>query len=139
MRKFLVFLVTLLTLSASAEDAKGHKMVLCFKDGNKVAFVIKDKPQISFSGDKIVIESTNGSIDYLRSNVEDFHFDEIETSVESIEYNGEGNVYIFDLNGHLITMMKDDSLNSAKILLDSFKSGMYIIKIGNQSIKYLKK
>ena len=68
MRKFLVFLVTLLTLSASAEDAKGHKMVLCF-----------------------------------------------------------------------ITMMKDDSLNSAKILLDSFKSGMYIIKIGNQSIKYLKK
>lgn len=117
-----------------------HKLIVLLKSGEKIAFVLKDKPQISFNGNQFVIDSTTGSIEYLRSDIEDFHFEESETNVESIEYSGDGNVTIYDINGHMLAKLNNESLNSAKLYLEGYKPGLYIIKIGNkQTIKYLKK
>ena len=127
------------TMKEPEPEPMGHKMILSFKNGDIVSFVLKDKPEISFSGGLFVIDSKTGAIEYQRSDIEDFHFEEIETSVESIEYSGNSSVTIYDMNGHLIANLRNESLNSAKMYLNTFKPGMYIIKIGNQTIKYLKK
>lgn len=128
------------TMKEPEPEPRGHKMILSFKNGDDIAFVLKDKPQISFSGNQFVLDSSTGTFEYLRSDIEDFRFEEIETSVESIEYRGEGDVTIYDMEGRLVATLRNESLSSAKMYLNSFKSGMYIIKIGNQqTIKYLKK
>lgn len=127
-------------VTANYTEAKSHKMVLSFKSGDKVTFVLSDKPVLTFAGDKLVVESSTGTIEYLRSDIDDFHFDEIETSVESIEYAGDDNVTIYDMNGRIVAKLGNESFESAKTYLNAFKQGMYIIKIGNkQTIKYLKK
>ena len=127
-------------VTANYTEAKSHKMVLSFKSGDKVTFVLSDKPVLTFAGDKLIVESSTGTIEYLRSDIDDFHFDEIETSVESIEYAGDDNVTIYDMNGRVVAKLGNESFDSAKTYLNAFKQGMYIIKIGNkQTIKYLKK
>lgn len=127
-------------VTANYTEAKSHKMVLSFKSGDKVTFVLSDKPVLTFAGDKLVVKSSTGTIEYLRSDVDDFHFDEIETSVEAIEYAGDDNVTVYDMNGRIVAKLGNESFESAKTYLNAFKQGMYIIKIGNkQRIKYLKK
>lgn len=118
----------------------GHRMVLNLKNGNNIFINLNDKPQISFSGSQFVIKTSTNTFEYVRSDIEDFHFEQIETSVESIEYSGEGDVTIYEMNGRMVAKLRNESINSAKMYLNEFKSGIYIIKIGNQkSIKYLKK
>ena len=123
----------------SAEGVKKHRMIVSFKSGEKVSFVVSEKPEVSFDGDKFRVTTTKSSFDYLRSEIDDFQFEEISTGIESLEYVGNGVVTIYDISGHIVATQKGGSTKVAKLLIDSFKPGMYIIKIGNQTIKYLKK
>lgn len=139
MRKFLLLLIVLLPAIASADDVKKHRMIVNLKSGEKVSFVVSEKPEVTFDGDNFCVKTTKSTFDYQRSAINDFYFEESSTGIEAFEYVGNGLVTIYDMSGHIVTTLKGDSPKVAKLLIDSFKPGMYIIKIGNQSIKYLKK
>lgn len=139
MGRILIFLLALLPLAASSDGIKSHCMVVYLKSGDQVRFLVSEKPQITFENDVLRISSNTSTIDYIRSDVDEFYFEEIETGIETLEYVGDGVVSIFDMSGQLITTLRGETPQVAKFLLNSFKPGLYIIKIGNQSIKYLKK
>lgn len=139
MRKILLLLIALLPMIVSADDVKKHRMIVSLKSGEKVSFVVSEKPEVTFDGDKFCVKTTKSTFDYLRSDINDFYFEESGTDLETLEYVGNGLATIYDMSGHIVTTLKEDSPQAAKLLIDSFKPGMYIIKIGNQSIKYLKK
>ena len=125
------------------EPGNGHKLILTLNNGESVSFILQDKPEVTFSGSRVYISSTKSTVDYLRSEVKDFHFEEVVTNIEEIEelsYRGNDSIIVYDVTGHMIAIQKDNSLEQAKQYVNSLKPGLYIIKIGNsKTIKYLKK
>ena len=137
--KQVLFLLAYITFSVNA-DSKNHRMVISFKSGEQLSFIVNDKPEVTFYEGNICVKTTKNSIDYLRSEIKNFHFEEITASVETIEYLGNGIITIFDLSGNIVASVKGGFTIAEKLLIDSFKPGMYLIKINNQqTIKYLKK
>ena len=115
-------------------------MVVSFNSGEHVDFVVSEKPQITFDGDKFCVKTSSSTFEYNRSDIVDFHFEETETGIESLEYVGSETITVYDMSGHQVATLRGESPKAAKILIDTFNPGMYIIKIGNkQTIKYLKK
>ena len=123
-----------------AMESNGYKMVLIFKSGEQMSFALKDKPEVTFMGDKFSVQTKKNTIDLLRSDVASFYFEEDETKVEKIEYVGMDPVSIYNISGSIVVKQDASDQSSVKMLLNSLNSGVYIIKIGNkQTIKYLKK
>lgn len=139
MKKLFLFLIALLPLTVSAEDVKNHLMIVNLKSGEKVGYIVSEKPEITFEGDNFSVKTSKSTIDYLRSDIVDFYFEDTDTGIEALEYVGNGTVAIYDMSGNTLASLKGESPKTAKLLIDSYKPGLYIIKIGNQSIKYLKK
>lgn len=118
---------------------KTFKMIVTLKNGEQVTFALSDKPEVSLTGERFVVNSTSNTIDCLRSDIVDFHFEEIATSVVPISYTGQDEIKVYDMSGHEVATHRG-SLSEAKIKMNSYSPGLYIIKIGNKvTIKYLKK
>ena len=136
----LIFLLAFLPLGVSAEDTKSHRMVVSFKSGEHVEFIVSEKPLITLDGNKFCVTTSSSTFDYNRSDIADFHFEETETDIETLEYVGNEMITIYNMSGHQVATLRGESKKKKKILIDTFNPGMYIIKIGNkQTIKYLKK
>ena len=118
---------------------KSYKMIINLKNGEQITFVLSDKPEVTFAGDRLVVNSTSNTIDCSRSDIVDFHFEEIKTDIASISYNGQDEIKIYNMSGQEVATHKG-TLSEAKIMLDSYRPGLYILKVGNKvTIKYLKK
>ena len=116
------------------------KVILTLKNGNVITFYLYDKPEMTLSGDDIYISTATSAVNYLRADVVSFRFEGAVTNIEKIEYNGRDSFEIYDISGHLITSRASGGITSAKQNINTLKTGMYIIKIGNgQTIKYIKK
>ena len=138
-RKLLLFLFALLSFALHADD-KNHRMVIYFKNGEQVNFIIKENPVVTFNGKNIRVKTKIYTVECLRSEIEDIRFEEISTNVEVIDYHGNGTMTIFDASGRIVSLVNSDSPKADKCLLESFKPGLYIIKLPNQqTIKMMKK
>ena len=82
--KQVLFLLAYITFSVNA-DSKNHRMVISFKSGEQLSFIVNDKPEVTFYEGNICVKTTKNSIDYLRSEIKNFHFEEITASDETIE------------------------------------------------------
>jgi hypothetical protein len=119
---------------------KAYKMIVSLKSGEHVSFILIEKPEITFTSVDLVVTTGLNKVDYLRADISDFHFEEIETGIASICYKGLEEVKIYNMSGLEVASLKGGSVSEAKLLLNSYKPGAYIIKVGNKvTIKYLVK
>ena len=138
-RNLLLFIFALLSFALHADD-NNHRMVVYFKNGEKVNFILKENPVVTFNDKNVRIKTNIYSIECLRSEIEDLRFEEINTNIEAIDYLGNGMITIFDASGRMVFSVNSNSSNSDKCLLESFSPGIYIIKFPNkQTIKLIKK
>ena len=136
----LIIMTLLFSIGVFADSVKNHCLVIILKNGDQVSYIVSEKPELTFAGENLCVMTSTSYFEYLRSDVVDFHFEETETGIETLVYTGNNCVTIYDISGHQVAKLKGGNLKAAKLLIDSFIPGMYIIKIGNQQIiKYLKK
>ena len=51
MKKLLLFLIALLPMTVSADGVKNHRMVVNLKSGEKVGYIVSEKPEITIEGE----------------------------------------------------------------------------------------
>lgn len=147
MKKLFTVLFALVTIAGSAFADNSQVVII---NGQKVE---KVATKITFSGDNATVSFSDGSsqtadmaqvVIYLNvttdiRKVETFSFNGLIGDVLTLSNVAEGTtVTIYDATGKVLQQVKATdttlSLNTA-----SLKSGVYVLKAGNQIVKFLKK
>lgn len=134
-------------------------MTVELKSSEKYSFLLADKPVVTFQNGDLVV---NGSAEtsYAISGVKDYHFTEkdeteatgetlksVETGCVIFENNGVvfiqkanpfADVLLFNVNGVVLSKTSVDNNGNAELKLPNF-AGVYVLSVGNQSFKLIRK
>ena len=143
--------MTLLTcLTASATD---FYLWLTNTTGDEESWSLSDVRKITFSGSDVVITTTDGSTKtYAMSEVSKLNFQDTPTSIDRVKASSpvqfDGNalhvgastgtpVDVYTATGSLACKSVVDG--SGQVSLSSLPNGVYLVKIGNNKVKVLKR
>ncbi len=154
----IVLLATLMLFSASLFANIGKSILRVeLKDGTKNEYILEERPQIKFAGEKAVFYCNDVVTEYFKDNIERFAFICDETGISElnagdtrISYIGDkvllegvsesNNISVYSLDGkkQQITISKVGQIIEMSLL--NLSKGSYIISLSNkQSFKVLKK
>ena len=154
----IVLLATLMLFSASLFANIGKNILRVeLKDGTKNEYILEERPQIKFAGEKAVFYCNDVVTEYFKDNIERFAFICDETGISElnagdtrISYIGDkvllegvsesNNISVYSLDGkkQQIAISKVGQIIEMSLL--NLSKGSYIISLSNkQSFKVLKK
>ena len=110
----------------------GHYLNILQNNGNIIKFDLDEKPEISFSADKMIVKSNSLEISTSIDGIKDLYFTETSTSVGKISTKNENTFSIFNISGQFIEKITGKPLN-----LKKYPKGVYIIKSKNRSFKVI--
>lgn len=134
--KTLSTLLTFLLVSTFA-SASTSALYVKQKTGRTVSYSFGEKPVITYSGNNVIIKTSNIQMEYPMADIANISFTGTPTDVSSIKItplNPNGLTRIYNSNGVLIKCYsKEDSID-----FDSMPNGTYIIKDGDITYKIKK-
>ena len=121
------------------------------KDGAKTSFLLSSDPRLSFTSEALVLTCGDSRVEYpLDAYAKFFYTDDDETAVRelssSFSFDGDsGNgriapgsrVLIYNVSGTLLSETVADA--DGRLRLSFPGSGLYIVRAGNLTFKYLNK
>lgn len=149
-------LLSCLTLSALAKEAKSH-LVIWVMDGSKVAYALNEKPKVTFSDSEMVITANGMEVNYPLDNLARFSYEsDTDTTVrnlktgrvafrlegESLLFPGleaNSSVSIHDLNGMQVFKKTVRTTGEYYFSLSDLNSGVYIITVNSTTYKIIKR
>ena len=158
MKKILItFLVSFCCLSELLAEDIILRIIL--SDGAQNDYIIAERPQISFSDNKVTFTYRNTSTEYLKADLQNFLFIDPSTGISQlkmgdtrISFKEESNriivegaenkdqIQVYSISGIQYDTNVIQTGDGIEIALTDLPKGYYIIKIGNkQSIKISKK
>lgn len=158
MKKLLItFLVSFCCLSELLAEDIILRIIL--SDGTQNDYIIAERPQISFSDNKVTFTYRNTSTEYLKADLQNFLFIDPSTGISQlkmgdtrISFKEESNriivegadnkdqIQVYSISGIQYDTNVIQTGDGIEIALTDLPKGYYIIKIGNkQSIKISKK
>lgn len=144
-------LVTALILGSSTNVmADDYKYLTAKYNNEEKSIELASIRKITFEAGDVVVYTSEGQVKFPLSEMEKMFFSEAPTVIESmpmetasmkvsggvLSVSGNGLLRIYSGNGQLQQMAKVDG--SSRISLQNLPKGVYIISIGNQSIKFNK-
>ena len=144
-------LVTALILGSSTNVmADDYKYLTAKYNNEEKSIELASIRKITFEAGDVVVYTSEGQVKFPLSEMEKMLFSEAPTAIESmpmetasmkvsggvLSVSGNGLLRIYSSNGQLQQMAKVDG--SSRISLQNLPKGVYIINIGNQSIKFNK-
>lgn len=142
-------------MTATAQN--GPQLKVWKKDGSTVLYALSEQPVTTFSDNKLVIKTSNTTVEYPLAEVQRYTYEGVETGIESIDSdNGvlvkqEKNklslanlkagaeVRLYNASGRLLDILKSNGTDAVTISIASRPQGMYIVKCGNETIKLMKR
>ncbi len=150
--RIILILMALLVVGAGFA---GPRLVVWKKNGQKVFYDLAEDLHTSFSDGKLVISSSSVRTEYALSDLLRYTYDGAETGIEAnvsgqmgfvqrgdnIVINGlevETAVQLYDTSGRLLETRRSGSDRRVEISLHNYPTGVYIVKLGDQSLKFIK-
>lgn len=149
--------VTLLcALSAHGQEEEATCLTLRLKDGTTAAYLLADRPQLTFDGSLLKISSESVSADYERGEVDRFDFVAVSVAVESVRADGSFRLSftdnatvdvdgasdplrLYDAAGRLLRAAAPSG-GKARLRVGDLPTGTYIVNINRkQTVKIYKK
>ncbi len=157
MRKTVTYLFLLGLLFPVSLWAENNALLVWTKSGEKVSYLLSDRPVVSYSGDDLLLTTTEVSVAYPLGDLHKFTFDEssttgigdaIEDVSSSMEYrdntlfftslNSGSMVWIYSTSGHLMDSGKADANGALTFSVSTYEKGMYILKTETLTYKIIK-
>lgn len=133
MKRLLLLMVVV--CSALATLAQGKSLFITFNDGSKAEFAMTDNPAITMTDGTMTVVAGTTTLNYELWRVKQFTFG---TSTAIREVSGiqlkSDKVRIFTLDGKAVNV----SARQDQIDLSSLASGVYIININGNTLKFRK-
>ena len=158
MKQLLItFLVSFCCLSELLAEDIILRVIL--NDGTQNDYIIAERPQITFSENKVTFIYRNVSTEYLKADLQNFVFLDPSTGISQLRIgdtrvsfkeknnriivegaDNKDHIQVFSISGIQYDTNVIQSGDGIEIALTDLPKGYYIIKIGNkQSIKISKK
>ena len=154
MKKQKFILLLLMLFAAGASSFAHNVLVVAMRDGSSAKFMLESKPKITFTGDVMKIVSSASSMEFVRSDVRNYHFDSEATAVNEAVADSnvaiEGNVLVVSgvAENMPVTVYSSAGVvvkqtvaidGSCSISLDDLAAGLYIVTFNNLTFKFLKR
>lgn len=143
---------------AYSTDSVATSLIVHTKDGSQVAFLLSERPKVSFSDGYLLITSSEADATYPLSDVLMFTFEEIESEATGLSLlPADETSFALEGGAIVVTGLKEGStakvytiggimIHSEKVdggtwtySLSSLSSGVYIISINGKTFKIAKK
>lgn len=122
-------------------------LVIDLKAGTSQSYVLKQQPRITFGEGTLHVNAPEAEADFALADIANFHFADVEIEGIALQTQSRfsfidgqvslqgfaGRVLLTDLNGRLL--LQHDEADSHLIDLTRYPKGIYILRIGSQSIK----
>lgn len=149
----LLFIAMLVPQEALADD---QTLVLWLKNGQKVFYALSDEPRTTFESGKLVISSNRIRSEYHLSEVLRYTFDGEFTGVDATIADGTGfrqsgddldifglaegtEAKLYSTSGVLLDEQNASGSKSIHFTLANQPAGVYLVKIGEQTLKFMKR
>lgn len=152
-----LLLTTSFAISSFMASADNLAVNVLLTDGTTVTCNFAEKPQMTFDGSDIVLSSEKGNVGKWEfSGVTSWSFIEVKdldnvndiNNTPSIVINGDeivvnnlqgSSVSVFDVSGKLVLMQNANENGIAAISINGLRNGVYVLRAGNNSIKFIVK
>lgn len=154
-QRTILLLVLSLVFCAGAWAAP--RLVVWQKNGQKVFYDLAEEPHTTFENGLLVITTNNVRVEYQLSNILRYTYEGVNTSIETplpdgtgFRQNGDdidvyglapdGTAQLYDLNGRLLESgTAEGNRNNVRFSLQNLPAGTYVVKVGDQSLKFMKR
>ena len=151
--KTILFAALLLPLSVLAEN---KALVIELNSGQTSSFLLLEKPVMTMADTELNITTASIQASFLMADVKRFYFSEETNDIKTLRQEGftfsqidgdnleitglssKDHITIFDMAGHQLGSASI-SEGKANVCISGYKQGIYFIKTGSQTIKFLKK
>ena len=136
MKRLLLLLAVVCTTLSAQSQAKS--LFITFNDGSKAEFAMADNPAITMTDGTMTIVTAGNTLDYELWRVKQFTFG-TSTGIKEIGSPAgimvsDRPVSIYTLDGKAVSV----PMVQGKAHLDLLPSGLYIININGNTLKYMK-
>lgn len=136
--------------------AQSQFMVMTLNSGYSLMFDLDQKPIVTYLSDIITISTENDVVEYSLRDIRNIIYEGIEDGVKGpsassnirithyvsyIKIEGmpiNETLYLYGIDGKIIKKMKPSS-DICTIFISDLTTGIYIIKLGNISYKFIRK
>ena len=150
-----IALIQCLLFIGSIRCIQAQQLVIWLKSGEKIVYNLEENPKTSFSSTDVIISTNTITVNYPSEQVLKYTYDMSSTSVDKIEKNElvvskngntiifenlqqGGSIQIYSLDGTLLSSTKITDGKSTTVSLESYPSGIYLIKVNDSTYKILK-
>ena len=144
-------LLTLMFLLMSVTTRAANYITIEDKDGAKTSFLLSLNPRLSFTSEALVLTCGDSRVEYPLDTYAKFSYtDDDKTAVRELgsSFSFDGNsgegriapdarVLIYNVSGTLLSETVADA--DGRLRLSFPGSGLYIVRAGSQTFKYLNK
>jgi len=113
------------------------------KDGTITCFSFSSKPESVFSGDDVIVRTTDQEVSFAFASIEKFTFEDGVTPSGIISTRNEGGksapIKVYNTNGILLKTVEPTEEGSTEFPLRDLPAGIYIIKNSTSTYKLIKK
>lgn len=158
------FILTILFASvasvvrATEDSSTPNAIVVHQTNGDVAVFAFAEQPQISYSDNELVVQTTRNSVRFPISKLRKLSFDfaEINTGIDELEAKPETHyrfkaetlsivdgkpyalVFVYNMSGSKVAQFKLDGDGNVDIPLSLMNKGIYIVKVDSFSFKFRK-
>lgn len=155
-QRLILFLLSLFALGAWAQQT-GPRLVVWQKNGEKVYFQLDDLPETTFEDGLLVIKCQGqAAVQYQLENVLRYTYENVVSAIDlqpnerSVMLNRQGDTVtlqnlpagtiarLYAANGALLETAEANSGQPLTLSVSQRPAGVYLVKVGNQTIKLLK-
>ena len=153
---FLLLALIFVSYNIMAQE-NNTQLVVWAKDGTKVAYMLSEKPKITFTETDLVITANDIEVNYALENMARFTYESngntairnVESDELSIKLDGESllfpdlkansSIAIYTLNGTLVMKktIRQDGEYAFPVL--NLSNGVYMVNVNGLSYKFMKK
>lgn len=136
MKRLLLLLAVVCTTLSAQSQAKS--LFITFNDGSKAEFAMADNPAITMTDGTMTVATASNTLNYELWRVKQFTFG-TSTGIQEISSPAgilvsDRPVSIYTLDGKAVSV----PMVQGKAHLDLLPSGLYIININGNTLKYMK-
>ena len=157
MKSKIVFVfAVLLAILIDSQTVCAQRLVIWQKDGSKVSFNLDEQPKTTFTADNLVITTATSTLNYPLAKVQRYTYEGGTLSVrdlmaEGIVISHEADnivikglalgktVAVYRIDGTQLLTKCSDGSDRVMLSLGSLPSGVYMIKAGEITYKFLKR
>lgn len=145
MKKYLLCLVCCLFGTMQAETA----LILQHNDGQQHTYLLSEQPRLTFASHTLSITSPQAQATFDLTDIQKFYFEEVDPGSDplisserrfafldgQLSIDGmQGTILLTDVSGHTLYHTQSQGQH-VSIDLRQYPQGVYILRLGDQSIK----